>query len=193
MKATRIAAVTALVALGLSVGACGSKDVTGPTISLSLEEVYALANELGSTMSSLSLSLRARLGPAFSIVPGSSMSPTSPINATVSCPDGGNASAAGSYGGTTAVTADVTLTYTGCKTAHYLTNGSIRVTGSGTSTPTDASGQATVSGALTVTTSDGRAGSCEIDFTVTGSASGADTPAFTMSGRACGANVSGAY
>ena len=95
METSRFAVGTALVALGLSVGACGSKDATGPTISLSLEEVQALASELGGAMSSMSLSLRARLGPAFSIVPGSSMSTTIPINATAACPGGGSASAAG--------------------------------------------------------------------------------------------------
>ena len=193
MKPMRIAVVTALVALGLAVGACGSRDATGPTISLSLEEIYALADELGGALRSMSLSLRASGALTFSIVHGPSLASTGPIDATASCPDGGNVSAAGSYSDTTAVTADVTLTYTGCKTAHYLTSGSVRATGSGTSTPTASSGQAAVAGALTVTASDGRTGVCEIEFTVTGSASGAGTPAFTVSGRACGANVSGAY
>jgi hypothetical protein len=194
MRSKLIATVAALVA-SLSVGACGSRDATGPTISLSLEEVYALANELGGVMNSMSLSLRASGSSAFSILPGPGFSAAGPITSTARCPGGGTASATGSYSGTTTVTADVTLTYSGCKTAHYVTSGSVRASASATSTETTASGQATVGGTLRVTASDGRSGTCEVDFTATGSASAsqANRPAFTISGAACGANVSGTY
>lgn len=191
MKSTRIAAATALLAVTLLAGACGGKEPTGPTISLSLEEVSTLAEELGSVMNTFTVAnLRTGTGPLFSIV---GVGAAVPINATASCPGGGTASVAGSYDGTTTVTADVTFTYNGCKTAHFTTGGSFRVTGNGTSTATTATAQATASGTMNVSTVDGRSGACVIDFTINAGMTQTTAPVFAASGTACGAKVTGSY
>jgi hypothetical protein len=193
MQAARMSAAAALVAVGAAVAACGSKDATGPAISLSLEEVRGLASELSGAMNAMNVNFRTGGSSVFSIVPGPSFSVTGQINTTVSCPGGGTASAAGTSGGTTTLTADVTLTYTNCKTAHYLTNGSVHATGNGTTTATSASGQSTAQGTLKVTASDGRSGTCAIDLSASASMTQTSQPTYTVSGSACGANVSGRY
>ncbi len=177
MRSNRIAAATALVALSLGSGACASKDATGPSIGLSQEEVFNLAGELGNVMTSANL---------VSLQPG-------PIHMTVGCVNGGTAAANGSYAGTTTVTADVTLGYDGCRTAHYATSGSVRVTGGGVSTDSSLAANATFAGTLSVVTSDGRSGSCEIELTVTAGVSQTEQLAYTVTGAACGVNVSGVY
>jgi hypothetical protein len=193
MQSARRSAATALVAVSVAVAACGSKDATGPAINLSLEEVRALATELSGAMNAMNVGFRTSGSSVFSIVPGPNFSAMGPINSTVNCPGGGTASAAGTSGGTTALTADVTLTYASCKTAHYLTNGSVHASGNGTSTATSASGQAAAQGTLKVTVSDGRSGTCAIDISASASVTQTTQPTYTVSGTACGANVGGTY
>jgi len=194
MRPIRIAPVAALLALTLSAGACGSKDATGPSISLSLEEVYALAGELGSVMNTYNAaSVRAGLGALRSAAPARGVAAVTPFNATANCPGGGTTSVTGSYEGTTTVTADATFSYSDCKTAHYTTSGSFRANATATSTATTATAQGTVGGTLTVVTLDGRSGACVVDLTVTMTMGQTGNPVTAVSGTACGAKVSGTY
>jgi hypothetical protein len=194
MKPTRVAAVTAVLAVLLSSGACGGKDATGPGISLSLEEVFTLAGELGSVMNTYTaLSVRSGLNAMLRSAPARGPAAATPISAKASCPGGGTTSLAGSYDGTTTVTANATVSYDGCKTAHFTTSGSFRADAGATSTATNAAAQGSVSGTLTVSTADGRSGACVIDLTINISMGQTGNPVTTISGRACGANVSGTY
>jgi hypothetical protein len=195
MQSMRIAAVTTLVAAGLFAGACGSKDSTGPSISLSQGEVFVLAGELGDVISAVTLvSARTSGGPLLSLVPGPNFRTEGPISQTVNCPMSGTATASGTFGSTTTTeTADMTFAFNACKTSHYLTGGSVRVTGNAASTPTTLSIHGTFAGTLTVTASDARSGNCQMDFTVNGSATQTSNLTYTASGNACGVNVAGTY
>ena len=194
MRSKRMASAATALAMVLAVGACGTKDATGPGISLSLEEVLSLASELGTVMNTYTaLSVRSGLSAVLRAAPARSVAAAIPINAKANCPGGGTTSLAGSYDGTTTVTANATVSYDGCKTAHFTTSGSIRADASATSTATNATAQGSVSGTLTVSTVDGRSGVCLIDLTVNMGMGQSGKAVTTVSGSACGANVSGTY
>jgi hypothetical protein len=194
VRSKRMASAATALAMVLAAGACVSKDATGPGISLSLEEVVTLAGELGSVMNTYSaLSVRSGLSAVLRAAPARSVAVATPIGAKADCPGGGTTSLGGSYDGTTTVTANATVRYDGCKTAHYTTSGSFRADASATSTATNATAQGTVNGTLTVSTVDGRSGACVIDLTVNMTMGQAGKAVTTVSGSACGANVSATY
>jgi hypothetical protein len=190
MRSIRVLPTTVLV-LGLFV-AC-SKDATGPSISLSQSEVAQLFTEISDAMSSVNMGFivgRSTGGPAISLRPGPNLSPMPGINATVTCPNGGSASAVGSVSGTTTVNFDVTFGFSACKTTSFTVGGSLRFSGSVASTATTLTMTETVRGTLTVNASNGRSGSCAVDFTITMS----DAPSgstVTASGTVCGIKASG--
>ena len=173
---------TVVVALGFAT-ACASEDATGPNISLSREEVLALAGELGYAMSVIAI---PNLG-------------DDSLHGSASCPDGGSASVTGGYGAATAPTGDsvaftaaATVTWNGCKTVRYQTDGPLDLTGSGTVTSSSTVAHAIAKGALTVMTSDGRSGACDIDVAVSYTASGVMRE-YLVTGSACGVDVAGRY
>jgi hypothetical protein len=174
MRLQSLVRASGLAALACALG-CGHEGPTGPTISLSQAEVVTLADEVGDLM------------------PTPLVDAPGPINATAACPGGGNISAAGSVGATnTTVTLDMTYTFTSCKSAHYTVSGPLRVRGSASSTATELSLQARFTGTVAVGTSDGRSGNCGVDFTVsTTVGQSTANPTYTISGSACGVNVSG--
>jgi hypothetical protein len=142
---------------------------------LSQAEIVTLADEVGDLM------------------PTPLVDAPGPVNASAACPGGGSISAAGSLSATsTTVTLDATYTFDSCKSAHYTVSGPLRVQGSATSTGTQLSMQASFKGTVAVSTSDGRSGNCGVDFTVsTTVGQGTANPTYTISGSACGVNVSG--
>jgi len=195
MKTRRIAAVSAFGALAILAGSCGTKDATGPTIRLTVEEVFALAGELGAVMNSYAAaSVRSAMSGAHAGGPARSVAPSTAFRATASCTAGGSTTVAGSYvESTSSASANATFSYDNCKTVHYITDGSLSATGGLIIGQTGVMGQATAGGTLTVSTADGRSGSCAIDVTVniTGDFGGNTT--YVVSGTACGVKVSGTY
>ena len=192
MRSMRIVSAT-LLALSLPAGAC-SKDVTGPTISLSRAEVVLLATDLFDLQNATPTSLRAGSSAAFSIVRGPRFLVNLPVDVTVTCPGTGTASTTGNVDSTsTTLNVDLTLTFNACKTTHFTTGGSFRVTGAATVTQTAFSLQATLAGTLSVKAADGRSGACGINVQVTASASPTVPETTTVSGTACGVSVNGTY
>lgn len=164
--------------LGLVTACGGDAGATGPRIALSQTELFTLADELSGAMSPSSL-------------PGLG---AGDLGSSIACPNGGTASSAGSYTGTSSVTAGATVTFSGCRTTHYTTDGSLRVTAAATSSPSGTTAvEARAAGTLQVTTSDGRSGSCPVDVSASTAASGTATPLVQVTGSACGINVSGRY
>jgi hypothetical protein len=191
MRATRVMPTTVLL-LGLSVAAC-TNDTTGPSISLSQAEVSQLFSEVSDAMSSVNMGFivsQSAGGPAISLRPGPNLSPMPGVSATVSCPNGGTASAVGNFSGTTAISFDVTVGFSACKTTNFTVGGALRFFGSASQTQTTFSLTETVRGTLNVNASNGRSGSCAIDFTITVSGSPAN-PTIAASGMVCGINASG--
>lgn len=197
MRTQRITtALAATLALSLGAGACGTKDATGPAISLTQEDVFRLADELGSVMSNYTVtaSLRAAMRSLRAAAPMRAAAASVPVNASAACPGGGSTSLSGSYDETaTTATATATFSYSGCKTAHFTTDGSFSGSGEATTTQTALTAHATLSGTLSIVTTDGRTGSCRVDVVadVTEAASGKTT--YTLSGSACGVDVSQTY
>ncbi len=190
MRITRFAPV---LGLALVAAACSSdKGPTTPatTITMTDAEVTQLFTEVGSVFDSLSgivLNRTANVpnGPLMSIVPGPNFSALGNISGSGPCPAGGTASVSGNAGGTApTMTFDVTATFSGCKTTNFTVGGSFRETGS-INTSTFA-GSVTVTGSLSVSTTDGRSGSCGMNFTVTFTSMSA-----TATGTICGRNASG--
>lgn len=189
MRAFRVLPTTILV-LGLSV-AC-SKDATGPTINLSQAEVTQLLGEVSAAISTVNMGFtvaRNTGGPAIPLVPDPFRSPATNIGATVDCAGGGTVSAAGSVSGTATINFDVTFAFNACKTTNYTVGGSLRFFGSASTTPTTVALTETMRGTLTVRATDGRSGSCAVDFTM--SVNGPPTgPTVTASGTVCGFRAS---
>jgi hypothetical protein len=174
------AVALALVALGAV--SCAGKDATGPNISLSQEEIFALGAELGGALNAPAV---------VAVQPG-------PIDLAGDCRLGGSYAVTGAYAvDTTAagetLTADVTATYHGCRTGSFTTSGSVRLTAGSTSTTTAATVQAAAAGTLGVSTSDGRSGSCAIDVTATATVTQSAPMTTTVAGAACGMDVGGTY
>lgn len=194
MKSPRIAPVAALLALVLSAGGCG-KDATGPNIALSLTDLASLAQELAGVMGSVNVaSLRTVGGPLARTGPARLLRIAVPFDSVWSCPGGGTASVAGTYDTTAAgPSADATVTYTGCKTAHFTTSGSIRANGGATVTQTSETAQVSVSGSLSVSTVDGRSGVCLIGVTLNANATPMTKAVYVVDGSACGVKLSGTY
>ena len=175
MRLQSLVCASGFAALACAFGCSGHENPTGPTVSLSQAEVVTLADEVGSLMPSPNLG-----------TPGST-------NASAACPGGGSISATGSYSATsTTATLDVTYAFNSCKSTHYTVSSPLRVRGSATSTGTQLSMQASFKGTVAVSTSDGRSGNCGVDFTVsTTVGQSTANPVYTISGTACGVNVSG--
>lgn len=191
MRAIRVIP-TAVLLLGLSAAAC-KNDTTGPSISLSQAEVSQLFSEVSDAMSSVTMGFivtQSGGGPAMSLRPGPGLSTMPGVSATVNCPSGGSVSASGNFSGTTTVGFDVTFSFSSCKTTNFTVGGSLRFFGSASETQTTISLTETVRGTLNVNASNGRSGSCAIDFTITVSGSPAN-PTITASGMVCGINASG--
>ncbi len=179
MRTTRFAIAATVVALGLGAGACSSKDSTGPAISLSQEEVFGLAGELSNALS-----------------PASMPATNGPIDINVNCPLGGTVSVSGSATtiSTTSVSADVTFGLQGCKTPRFTTGGSLRMTGSATSTGTSITAQLAASGTLDVTTLDGRSGRCPVDIGASTTVTQQTTVlTVNVTGSVCGISIAGTY
>jgi len=194
MKCPRIAPVTALLALTLSAGGCG-KDATGPNIAFSLTDLASLVQELAGVMGPINVvSLRTVGGPPARSGPARLLRIAAPFDSVWSCPGGGTASVSGTYDTTAASpSADATVTYAGCKTAHFTTSGSFRANGGGTITQTSETVQLGVSGSLNVSAVDGRSGICPIGVTLNASATPMTSPVYVVDGSACGVRLSGTY
>jgi hypothetical protein len=199
MRATRLAPVATALAVALLSFACGSKDSTGPDIALSLEEVGTLATELSDVMFGGRLVIvGAPVAGRLSLAMARVRSAASPFNGSWSCPLGGTASIASTYDTAStatvvAMSGDATLSYSGCKTAHFTTSGSFHAFGSDSVTQASESAKLTAGGSLTVNALDGRSGVCAIDLTMNGSASGPTSPVYVVSGSACGVKLTGTY
>ncbi len=183
------------LALALAAGGCGAKDAMGPNLSLSLEEVGTLAQELSAVLTSVNIvgapSVRGGLAQA---ARARIVGAGSAFDTTANCPGGGTGAIAGSYDTTaTTMSADAKLTYTGCRTAHYTTSGSIQANGTYTLAATLETIQAKTSGELSVTTVDGRSGICAVDLTLNATAAPYSQPVYVVTGSACGLNLSGTY
>ncbi len=179
MRTTRFAFAATVAALGLAAAACSSKDSTGPAIALSQEEVFGLAGELSNALS-----------------PASMPSTNGPISINVDCPLGGTVSVSGSsaMASQTEVSAGVTFGLQGCKTPKFTTSGSLRMTGTVTSTGTSGSVQVAATGTLSVTTLDGRSGSCPVDVGASSTfTQQATLLTVTVTGSVCGVSVAGTY
>jgi hypothetical protein len=190
MRLTPIVPAAAL-ALGLFASAC-KKDSTSPTIALTQTEVSELFAELSAALDSANINFsRVGRGPMFSVFPGPSFSAMPSVSVTANCPAGGNVSVMGSASSTTtSETFDITEAFNSCKTTHFTVGGSIRATGSFTYTQTSISGNEAVKGSLSVNATDGRSGSCPIDFSVTFVGT-SGSPTITTSGTICGISASG--
>ena len=200
----RIVRGSLCLALAALAGACGTKDLTGPALNFSLQEVYALAGELGGAMSGLAAAdIRAGLAAPRAGAPARSVALATPFKYAAGCPGGGTTSVSGSYDSTTTVTADslrttnyqasATFSYDGCKTAHYTTSGSFTATGRTSLILGFRAAAATVGGTLSVSTVDGRSGTCVLDVNVSTAVDQVGNTSYVVSGTACGANVSGRY
>ncbi len=194
MKSCRIAtAAAAAAALALGTWACSGKEGLGPSVSLSQEEVYQLADELGTVMVNYNsvASLRAMLGALRAAGPARAIAAAVPFNGSAACVSGGTTTVSGSYDETaTTLSASATFSYSGCKTAHFTTDGSFSGNANATATQTTVTAHATFGGTLHVATTDGRSGTCLIDAAVdlTETQTGAIT--YVISGTACGVAVS---
>jgi hypothetical protein len=177
MRTARVPFAIVVAVFGILGGACAAKDATGPAIALSQEEVFGLAGELSDAMTSASVPLAS----------GS-------FQTSADCANGGTVTISGSDTQTDAsVAADVTFAFNGCRTAHYTTSGSLRITGGATSTDTVVTAEAAGSGSLGVTAADGRSGDCQVNLTVTTTVAPAGPSAVTVRGTACGVDVGGSY
>ena len=175
MRTARIFSAAALGLLGLAPGACGSKDATGPNISLSQGEVASLGQEIGNVID------------YFDPYPGS-------FDASHSCPVDGSVRATGSLAVADSVlTLNATLTFDGCRTAHYTANGPMTVTGGAVAGRAALSFSGVFRGSLGVATQDGRTGACPVDFTVSGSELQTGPVQLTVTGTACGQGVGGMF
>ena len=191
-----VTAVTAVLAVSLGAGACASKDVTGPAITLTVEEVYQLADELGTVMSTYNTtaSLRAMASALRAAGPVRAAAASVPFKASAACVGGGTTSVSGGYDeGATTASANATFSYSGCKTAHFTTDGSFSGLGTLTASQTLVTAHATFSGSLRVATSDGRSGSCPIDVTVDVTMAQTGATTYVISGSACGTAVNQTY
>ncbi len=178
MGATRSVVAAVVVVLGLGTGSCSGKDATGQSFALTQEDVYTLGGELSGA-----------LNPAD--FPGSN----GPIGINLACPLGGTLSVEGrdtTYSSSYA-TADITFGFQGCKTSHFTTTGSFRVTGSVTASPAVDSANALASGELTVLSTNGRFGTCSVDLGVIATVTGLGAPSYTLGGGVCGVNLTGKY
>jgi hypothetical protein len=195
MRTTTIARAAALVTLGLLAGACAGKEATGPNVSLSLEEVAMLGQELSGVMAINFGSAPAR-GPMPRLRVAQVLRAATPFNSTWNCTLGGTASLVSTWD-TTATTAsgDATMTYSSCKTAHYTTSGSLHANGSDTYNQATSveNIHLTASGGLNVAHVDGRTGVCPIDVTMNATESPSTNPMYVVSGGACGVSLSGTY
>jgi len=198
MHPSRIPAAAAALAVALLGLGCGSKDATGPNIALSLEEIATLGTELTSVMVGGPVTFGAPAVRRFSLSLARARAAATPFNSSWACPLGGTASIASTYDTATtaavvAMSGDATLSYSGCKTAHFTTGGSFHAFGSDSVTQTSEVIKLTAGGSLTVNTLDGRSGACAIDLTMHASTSGTATPQYVVSGSACGVTLTGLY
>ncbi len=191
MRLTRpCPAVAAILALVLSANACGNP--TGNTITLTQAEVSEVFAEMSAALSSgggINLSRTTQAGPVLQPAPIVSSAAAGDINATVSCTGGGSVNVAGTVNGagTSSASFDLTESFNSCKTTHFTVGGSLRYTGSISTSPTSLTFQETTKGDLSVSHTDGRSGNCHIDFSVNGSFnSGTGTGTVTASGTICG-------
>jgi hypothetical protein len=176
MRTARRFFAVVVAVLGVLGGACAGQDATGPSIALSQEEVFGLAGELSGAMVLATVPL----------APG-------PFQATAYCPNGGTVTISGSDAQTeTTVAADVTFAFSGCRTAHYTTSGSLWITGGATNADTTVA-EAAGTGSLGVTAADGRSGGCEVNVTVSTTVVAAGPSAVTARGTACGVDLGGSY
>ncbi len=175
MRFTSLVHASGLIALAYAVACSGHDNATGPLIGLSQSEVASLADE------------------ASALMPSPNLSGSGSTSASADCPGGGSISANGTYSATaTTGTLDLTYTFDACKGTLYTVSGPLRIQGTATGTATALSMQASFKGTLAVSTTDGRSGNCIVDFTVaTTITQGTVTPTYTVSGSACGVNVSG--
>ena len=196
-QGTTTAASAALaLLLSLGAGACSSRDATGPAISLTPEEVYQLAGELGAEMNNYiaTASLRAARASIRAAWPARAAAASVPLSGSAVCLGGGTTTMTGSYDeGTTTTSANATFSYSGCKTAHFTTDGSFSGSGEVTATQVTTTGHATIGGMLHVGTADGRSGTCPIDVTVDVTTTRTGAMTFVISGSACGVTVNQTY
>ncbi len=188
MRVTRFVPAAAVLA-ALLAGAC-SKDATGPSIALSLEEVGTLAQELGGVLSAMNVNpplVREHGSPLLGALARAARAGT-PVSGTTACLLGGTGSVTGTFDTTTTQwSANATVTYSGCKTAHYTTSGSVQLVADyGAATD---SLHATANGTLSVAALDGRTGSCAIQLTGAAAATTGPAPTYVGTGYACGLKV----
>ena len=195
MRSARNGLVAGAAVLSILAGACGTKDATGPNITLSLEEVSVLGQELAAVMGGpVVFSPPAVAGPVARRILGRVLGAATPFNFSWNCALGGSASVASTYDTTaTQLSGDATLSYSSCKTAHYTTTGSFHANGTDTITGSSETLHLTAGGSLDVTALDGRSGVCPIDITVNATGSTGANPVVTVTGSACGVTLTGTY
>lgn len=179
MRFRRIA--PAVVALALAAGACGD-DATGPQIELTQQEIgelFAAIAEIFDGFANLSV---ANPGVSFSLV-----GVLEDIDETVSCPQGGSATAQGTANETeTTFDLDVDLGFNECGSQGFVLGGSLNFDGSGSASDTEVHLDLSISGDLSVKT-DSRSGTCtmSLDYSIDATQSGFD---YSVSGSICGQN-----
>jgi hypothetical protein len=200
MRLTRLVSGTVIGVIGLSAWACSKSASTAPTGGFTEAQAGQLFSELAAVSASIStvgferaastsggvlLPIFSR--PAFDI--------QSSISVSGNCPAGGTVSISGNVNPTaSSVTFDFTDTWSSCKTADYLTNGSTTENGNFSyttgSSPT-ISGTLTETGTLSGTAlSGGSSFTCSLNVTLTVSGT-SSSPSASWSGTMCGVAVSG--
>lgn len=186
----------ALAVAAISLAGCGSS--TEPAaITMSQADVELLFSELDSafagTVSFTRMAPTTPGGrPSFIRVPPAASSLTlrpslTTISQTNNCNNGGSVAVSGTDNVTSSTdNFDITTSFNGCKTPHFTVGGSLEFKGSATDNGSTFSLSLTVNGTLDVNTSDGRSGSCPINFTVSG-----DQNSVTASGTICGVSANG--
>jgi hypothetical protein len=197
MRVSRMGSATAIVVLGLWVGACSKSESTAPSGTPTQAQVSELFSELSAVSASISTVGFDRTGSAsgalqFSGLPRLAYDVQSSVNASTSCPKGGTVAVTGNVNpDTSGITFGITDTWTNCQTADFTVNGTDADSGSvsttGGSTPT-ISGLLTETGSLMVTGAWN--GTCSINITVTDSGP-VSSPTVSWSGEMCGVSVSG--
>jgi hypothetical protein len=167
-----------LVAVALTVGACGDSTGGGNTIELSETEAEALFEALDVVLGGLDFgaSLSSPAIPA-----GLSLAVAGvPINESGSCPQGGSVSINGDVE-EDGSSFDFTLGFSSCRSQNHTIGGNLDYTGS----IGDESFQFDVNGTLNVTLPDARSGSCLFDVSISFSGTGG-----SVSGSICGQDIS---
>ena len=174
----------ALAALALPLAGCGDS-ITGP-VTLSAADTKLLYQEIATTFSRAEL---RRSALDVTVPQGLSLSAVSSIGLSLQCEGGGSANFSGTDTSTPAAPGyDASVSYAACQTTHFQVDGNYHQTVVTAATATSSSITTTGVGDLTVKVlSDGRAGSCHVDYTLTVGSGG-----ITATGTICGVAVAGA-